>query len=65
MIQDMAQQMVGKFAAALQTQIAGNETERAAAAAEAAKPVSGFRLFFGALWRALLRLVRGGPRSAG
>ncbi len=55
MIQDMAQQMVGRFAATLQTQIDGSEAERQAAAAEAAKPVSGFSLFFIALWRVLRR----------
>ena len=63
MIQDMAQQMVGRFAAALRTQIQGSESERAAAVVEAAKPVSGFSLFFGALWRAVLRLF-GAQKSA-
>ena len=64
MIQDMAQQMVGRFAATLQTQIEGSETERQAAVAAAAKPVSGFSLFFGALWRALRRLLHLGPSAA-
>jgi hypothetical protein len=57
MIQDMAQQLIARFAATLQTQIQGSEPQRAAAAAEAAKPVSGFALFFGALWRAVRRLI--------
>jgi uncharacterized protein len=56
MIQDMAQQMVGRFAATLKVQIEGSEAERKAAEAESAKGVSGFALFFGALWRALKRL---------
>jgi hypothetical protein len=64
MIQDMAQQMVGRFAATLQTQIEGSEAERVAAIAEAAKPVSGFSLFFGALWRAVRRLFGAEPRAA-
>jgi uncharacterized protein len=58
MIQDMAQQMVGRFAAALKVQIEGSELERRAAVAEAAKGVSGIALFLGALWRAVKRLLR-------
>jgi carbon monoxide dehydrogenase subunit G len=57
MIADMAQQMVNRFAENLKVQIEGSESERAAAVAQAQKGVSGFALFFGALWRALRRLV--------
>jgi carbon monoxide dehydrogenase subunit G len=64
MIQDMAQQMVGRFADTLKAQIQGSEAERREAAAAAAKPVSGFALFFGALWRALGRLFGAGARTA-
>lgn len=56
MITDMAQQMVNRFAATLKTQIEGDEAQREAAMAEARKGVSGFSLFFGALWRAICRL---------
>ena len=64
MIQDMAQQMVGRFADALKAQIEGSEAERAAAVAAAAKPVSGFTLLFGAMWRALRRLFGADARPA-
>ena len=64
MIQDMAQQMVGRFADALKAQIQGSEAERRAAAAAAARPVSGFALVFGALWRALRRLFGADARPA-
>jgi hypothetical protein len=69
MIQDMAQQMVGRFATNLRRQI--EESGAAAASATApplgappvarapAKPVSGLALFLGALWRALKRMVGG------
>jgi uncharacterized protein len=63
MIADVAQQMVDRFAATLKTQIEGDEAQRAASLAEARKGVSGFSLFFAALWRALGRLV--GLRSQG
>jgi uncharacterized protein len=56
MIQDVAQQMVGRFAETLKVQIEGSEPERTEALAEAQKPVSGLALFFGALWRAVKRL---------
>ncbi len=64
MIQDMAQQMVGRFADALKAQIQGSEAERRAAAAAVARPVSGFALVFGALWRALRRLFGADARPA-
>lgn len=59
MITDMAQQMVNRFAETLKAQIEGSESERVAALAEAKKGVSGFALFFGALWRAVRRLFGG------
>jgi len=65
MIADMAQQMTNHFAANLKIQIEGSETERAAAAAEAQKGVSGLSLIFGALWRALRRLFGRAAARAG
>jgi len=65
MIADMAQQMVNRFAETLKVQIEGSEAERAAAAAEAKKGVSGFALFFGALWRAIRRLFGASEARAG
>ena len=64
MIQDMAQQMVGRFAEALKVQIQGSEAERQAASAQSAKPVSGFALIAGALWRAVRRLFGAGKITA-
>jgi carbon monoxide dehydrogenase subunit G len=63
MIQDMAQQMVGRFATALKAHIEAGESDRVAAAV-AAQPVSGFALVFGALWRAARRLFGAGARAA-
>ena len=65
MIQDMAQQMVGRFADALKVQIQGSEAERQAMTIEAAKPVSGFALVCGALWRAVRRLFGADRPAAG
>lgn len=66
MITDMAQQMVNRFADTLKVQIEGSEAERIAASAAAQQGVSGFALFFGALWRAVKRLASGGAgRTAG
>jgi hypothetical protein len=65
MIADMAQQMVNRFAETLKVQIEGSETERVAAVAEARKGVSGFALFFGALWRAVRRMFGAGEARAG
>ncbi|HUB96831.1 MAG TPA: SRPBCC family protein [Stellaceae bacterium] len=62
MIADVAQQMVDKFAASLKVQIEGSEAERQAAAAEAAKGVSGLSLILVALWRAVKRLFGAGAR---
>lgn len=56
-VQDVSQQMVGKFADCLKAQLAAETPEEAAAAvAETAKPVSGLSLGLGAIWRSLLRL---------
>ena len=60
MIEDVAQQMVQRFAATLKVQIEGSEGARKEALAEARKPVSGLALVLGALWRALKRLVGAG-----
>jgi uncharacterized protein len=65
MIADMAQQMVNRFAETLKVQIEGSEAERAAAVVEARKGVSGFALFFGALWRAFRRFIGAGEARAG
>lgn len=65
MITDMAQQMVNRFAETLKVQIEGSEVERVAAVAEAKKGVSGFTLFFGALWRAIRRLFGAKELPAG
>jgi uncharacterized protein len=65
MIQDMAQQIVGRFADALKVQIRGSEAEHQAMTVEAAKPVSGLALFLGALWRAVRRLFGADRRAAG
>jgi uncharacterized protein len=66
MIQDMAQQMIGRFAENLRAQVHSNASEAPAAAmVEPAKPVSGFSLFFGALWRALRRLFGAQQSPAG
>lgn len=59
-VQDVAGQMVGKFADCLQAQLAGSEEEAAAAVEEASQPVSGLSLGFGAIWRAIARLFKGG-----
>jgi uncharacterized protein len=60
MIEDVAQQMVRRFAETLKVQIEGSEAARAAALSEARKPVSGLALVFGALWRAVKRLFGAG-----
>jgi uncharacterized protein len=64
MIADMAQQMVNRFADNLKIQIEGSEAERASSAAAARQGVSGFALFFGALWRAVRRLFGAGAARA-
>jgi uncharacterized protein len=52
MVQDVAAQLVAQFADCLRTQLAPADTA-APAPPPAAKPVSGFQLFFGALRRRL------------
>ncbi len=53
-VQDVAGQMVGKFADCLQKQLVGSEEEARAAVEEAAKPVSGLRLGGEAVTRAVV-----------
>ncbi len=57
-IEDVSKQLVGNFAECLRAQLAASTPEEAQAAAAAQKPVSGLRLGFGALARALGRLLR-------
>jgi carbon monoxide dehydrogenase subunit G len=54
LVQDVAGQMVGKFADCLQKQIVGSEEEARAAVEQAAKPISGLRLGGEAATRAVL-----------
>jgi carbon monoxide dehydrogenase subunit G len=51
-VQDVATQMVGKFANCLEKQLVGSEAEAQAAVEEAARPVSGLRLGGEAVTRA-------------
>jgi carbon monoxide dehydrogenase subunit G len=53
-VQDVAGQMVGKFADCLQKQLVGSEEEAQAAVEQASKPVSGLRLGGEAMTRAVL-----------
>jgi carbon monoxide dehydrogenase subunit G len=56
-VQDVSQQMVGKFAECLRAQlVAETPAEAAAAVAETSKPVSGLSLGLGAVWRSFLRI---------
>jgi uncharacterized protein len=56
-VQDVSQQMVGRFAGCIKAQLAAETPEKAAAAvAETSKPVSGLSLGIGAIWRSFLRL---------
>jgi uncharacterized protein len=54
-VQDVAGQMVGKFADCLQKQIGGSEEDARDAVEQASKPVSGFSLGAGAARRVVLR----------
>ena len=56
MIGAVAQQLVDQFAARLGAELS-SETPAAAAPAAPARPISGFRLVFAALWRAIRRMV--------
>jgi len=67
-VQDVSQQLVGKFADCLKAQLAAETPEEAAAAvAETSKPVSGLSLGTGAVFRSIgrffKRLVGHGPES--
>ena len=62
MIQDISAQLVGSFADCLQAQLAAAPEEAREAVASQAKPVAGLSLFFGALRRALTRLIGRRPR---
>jgi carbon monoxide dehydrogenase subunit G len=55
LVQDVAGQMVGKFADCLQSQLVGSEEEAQAAVEDAAKPVSGLSLGAGAVARSVAR----------
>ena len=58
-VQDVSQQMVGKFADCLKAQLAAETPEQAAeAVAQTQKPVSGLSVGLGALWRSFLRLFK-------
>ena len=56
MVQDVASQLVAQFADCLRTQLAPSTDSMPAPPPPAAKPVSGFQLFFGALRRRLARI---------
>lgn len=58
-VQDVAGQMVGKFADCLQKQLVGSTEEAQAAVEEASKPVSGLSLGVGAVFRSIGRFFRG------
>ncbi len=56
-VQDVSQQLVGRFAECLKGQLTAETPEQAAAAAaETAKPVSGLSLGVAAMWRRILRM---------
>ncbi len=57
-VQDVSQQMVGKFADCLKAQLVAETPEEAAAvvAEHQAQPVQGLSMGLGALWRSFLRL---------
>jgi hypothetical protein len=64
-VQDVAGQMVGKFAECLQLQLVGSEDEAQAAVEEASKPVSGLSLGIGAVFRSIGRFFKGLFRRGG
>jgi hypothetical protein len=64
-VQDVAGQMVGKFAECLQLQLVGSEEEAQAAVEEASKPVSGLSLGIGAVFRSIGRFFKGLFRRGG
>ena len=58
MIEDISSQMVTSFAQCLQAQLGESAAEAEQAVAAQAKPISGFSLFFGSLWRRIRRIGR-------
>jgi hypothetical protein len=61
----VSSQLVTKFADCLKAQLAASPEEAQAAVEQQSRPVGGLRLGLGALWRALGRLFRRRPSSAG
>jgi carbon monoxide dehydrogenase subunit G len=63
-VQDVSQQMVGKFADCLKGQLAAETPEQAAAVVSEhqAQPVQGLSMGLGALWRSFLRLFGVGKK---
>lgn len=58
LIQDISSQLVTSFAQCLQAQLGESAAEAEQAVAAQAKPISGFSLFFGSLWRRIRRIGR-------
>jgi hypothetical protein len=58
MIEDISTQMVTSFAQCLEAQLGDSAEEAEQAVASQAKPISGFSLFFGSLWRRIRRIGR-------
>ncbi len=58
MIEDISSQMVTSFAQCLEAQLGESTEEAEQAVAAQAKPISGFSLFFGSLWRRIRRIGR-------
>jgi hypothetical protein len=70
MIQATAAQIINQFANNLKAQLAaapvaapGAAAPAASAPPPAAKPISGFALMTKVLWDAIVRLLKGGPKS--
>jgi carbon monoxide dehydrogenase subunit G len=64
-VQDVSQQLVGRFAECLKVQLAAETPEQAAAAvAETSRPVGGLSLGLGAILRALGRLLGFGRKRS-
>jgi hypothetical protein len=58
MIEDISSTMVTSFAQCLEAQLGESAEAAEEAVAAQAKPVSGFSLFFGSLWRRIRRIGR-------
>jgi uncharacterized protein len=56
LVQDVSSQLVAQFADCMKAQLAAGPEEATAHVEAQAKPISGLRLGFGALWRSLRRL---------